>query len=82
MYSPYDVLISDTNYEHHCSGRIVVGSRYTIVVYLQKKIDRGYRLGKLKNGAAVVLEKDRDRKNWRDSIEWWMKHRSHVYSPV
>jgi 2-oxoglutarate-Fe(II)-dependent dioxygenase family protein len=77
---PYDVLISDTNYEHHCSGRIVVGNRYTIVAYLQKKVDRRHRIGRLKNGEMAVVEYS---KKWKkDSIEWWMNHMSHVYSPV
>lgn len=82
IFQPYDVLISDTNYEHHCSGRIVVGKRYTIVAYLQKKIDRGYRLGRHRNGETALLQKDTTRSNWRESIEWWVKHMSHVYSPV
>jgi len=74
---PYDVLISDTNYEYHCSGRIVVGKRYTIVAYLQRKVDRGWRVGKL-SSETRLLQNDK----LKGSIDWWMKNQADVYSPI
>ena len=77
---PHDVLISDTNDEFHCSSRVVVGKRYSIVAYLQGKLDRGWRMVADKaTGEVLGLTHN---KSWIGSIDWWMKHRSNVYSPV
>jgi hypothetical protein len=66
---PYDVLISDTNEEYHCSGRIVAGKRYTIVAYLHGRLDRGWRMRLDKHGRAIGLKHD---KSLIGSIDSWL----------
>jgi hypothetical protein len=68
---PYDVLISDTNYEYHCSGSIVVGKRYTIVAYLHGRLDRGWRMRiDEKSGRVIGLKHD---KSLIGSIDSWLE---------
>lgn len=77
---PYDVLISDTNYEYHCSGRIVVGKRYTIVAYLHGRLDRGWRPVYDKEGRLIGVRQD---KASVGSIDSWMEARTEdQYSPA
>jgi alkylated DNA repair dioxygenase AlkB len=56
---PYDVLISDTNEEFHCSNEMVIGSRYTIVAYLHGSCDKGWRPVRDDGGRLLELRQDK-----------------------
>ena len=56
---PYDVLISDTNYEFHCSSNAVFGERYTIVAYLHGRMDTGWRAVRNRRGELLGIQQYR-----------------------
>ena len=56
---PRDVLISDTNYEYHCSSNAVFGERYSIVAYLHKSMDKGWRAVRNRRGELLGVQQYR-----------------------
>jgi hypothetical protein len=67
---PYDVLISDTNEEFHCSNEMVIGSRYTIVAYLHGSCDKGWRMRiDEKSGRVIGLKQN---KSLIGSVDSWL----------